>query len=215
MTNIVLSAQSRRGWPAMLAALLTAGALAAAWAAYAAAPAHAGTVPSGFKDSVVFSGLNAPTSIAFAPDGEVFVGEKSGIIKVFSSLSDTSPTVFADLRTEVHDWWDRGLESIAVDPAFPTRPYIYVSYTYDAKIGGTAPTWGSPGATDDTCPTPPGQLSPNDGCVASGRLARLTYDPGTHRWCRAARRSSSTTGAASTTRTRPAISCSGLTGCCT
>jgi glucose/arabinose dehydrogenase len=154
--------------------------VAAVVASVGAGGAGAGTVPLGFTDSVVFSGLNEPTSIAFAPDGKVFVGEKSGIIKVYSSLSATTPTVFADLRTETHNWWDRGLESVAVDPNFPTNPYVYVSYTYDAKIGGTAPTWGTPGATDDTCPTPPGQLTPTgDGCLASGRLARLTFDPNT------------------------------------
>jgi hypothetical protein len=31
----------------------------------------------------------------------VFVAEKRGVIKVFDSLTDTSPEVFADLRTNV------------------------------------------------------------------------------------------------------------------
>ena len=69
------------------------------------------TSPSqpGFSDSVVFSGLTEPTAVRFSPDGRVFVAEKSGLIKVFDSLKDTTPTVFADLRTEVHNFWDRGL----------------------------------------------------------------------------------------------------------
>src|SRR5262249_32952620 len=37
----------------------------------------------GFQESVVFGGLSTPTVVAFSPDGRVFVGEKSGIIKVF------------------------------------------------------------------------------------------------------------------------------------
>src|SRR5256885_6573188 len=55
-------------------------------------------LPTGFADTTVFSGLTAPTAVRFSPDGRVFVAEKSGLIKVFASLTDTTPTVFADLR---------------------------------------------------------------------------------------------------------------------
>ncbi|MDX6411532.1 MAG: hypothetical protein QOE91_1048, partial [Gaiellaceae bacterium] len=97
---------------------------------------------------------------------------QSGVIKVFASLTATTPTVFADLSTNVYNFWDRGLLGLALDPSFPTRPYVYVLYTYDAPIGGGAPRWGTPGVFSDPCPTPPG---PNtDGCVASARLSRLT-----------------------------------------
>jgi glucose/arabinose dehydrogenase len=121
--------------------------------------AGAATLPAGFQESVVFSGLTQPTAVRFAPDGRVFVAEKSGVVKVFDSLSDTSPTVFADLRTNVHNFWDRGLLGLALHPSFPATPYVYVLYTYDAAIGGTAPRWGTPGATSDGCPTPPGPTS--------------------------------------------------------
>jgi hypothetical protein len=60
---------------------------------------------------------------------------------------------------------------MALDPNFPASPYVYVLYTYDAEIGGTAPRWGTPGADSDPCPTPPGPTS--DGCLVSGRLSRL------------------------------------------
>jgi len=129
------------------------------------------TLPSGFQETVVFSGLTNPTVVRFAPDGRVFVGEKSGLIKVFASLSATTPTVFADLRTNVHNFWDRGLLGLALDPAFPTSPYVYVLYTHDAAIGGVAPRWGSVGGTSDGCANPPGATG--DGCVVSGRLSRL------------------------------------------
>ena len=72
-------------------------------------PVHAATLPAGFAESIVFSGLTAPTGVRFSPDGRVFVTEKSGLIKVFANLSATTPTVFHDLRTNVHDFWDRGL----------------------------------------------------------------------------------------------------------
>jgi glucose/arabinose dehydrogenase len=136
------------------------------------------TLPSGFQESVVFGGLRNPTTVQFSKDGRVFVAEKSGLIKVFDNLSDTTPTIFADLRTNVHNFWDRGMLGMALDPNFPTNPYVYVLYTHDAAIGGTAPRWGQPGATSDSCPTPPGATE--DGCVVSGRLSRLTADVNTN-----------------------------------
>jgi glucose/arabinose dehydrogenase len=139
-------------------------------AAPGAAPAA--TYPTGFSEQVVFSGHINPTAIRFASDGRVFVAEKSGLVKVYDSLSDQQPDTFADLRTQVHNFWDRGLLGLALHPDFPNTPYVYVLYTYDAAIGGTAPRWGTPGATSDPCPNPPGATA--DGCVVSGRLSRLT-----------------------------------------
>ena len=132
----------------------------------------ASVVPTGFSEMVVVSGLTEPTAAAFAADGRVFVGEKSGLIKVFDSLSDTSPTIFADLRTQVHNFVDRGMLGLTLDPQFPARPYVYVLYTYDAVPGGTAPRWGTVGGTSDGCPNPPGATT--DGCVVQARLSRLT-----------------------------------------
>ncbi len=125
-----------------------------------------------FHETVVFSGLTNPAVVRFLPDGRVVVAEKSGLIKLFDSLTDPSPTVVADLRTKVHNFWDRGLLGLAVDPNFATNNFIYVLYAHDASIGGTAPRWGTPGATSDPCPTPPGATG--DGCVISGHLSRLT-----------------------------------------
>ena len=134
-------------------------------------PAAAASLPPGFQEEIVFSGLTQPTAVRFSPDGRVFVAEKSGVIKVFDNLTDTTPTVFADLRTQVHNFWDRGLLGLALAPNFPTNPWVYVLYTFDAAIGGTAPRWGSVGGTSDGCPTPPGATA--DGCVVAGHLSRL------------------------------------------
>ena len=128
-------------------------------------PAGASTLPTGFRDSVVLSGLVNPTVLQFAPDGRIFVGQKNGVIKVFQSLTDTNPVTFADLSSKVDDYWDRGLLGMALPPNFPTDPHVYVLYAYDAPIGGTAPTW------NDACPTPPGPTT--DGCLVSGRVSRL------------------------------------------
>ncbi len=124
-----------------------------------------------FNDTTVFSGLVAPTNLRFSPDGRVFVSEKSGLIKEFDNFSDTTATIVADLTTNVHNYWDRGLLGMALDPQFTTgRPYIYVLYTYDAGIGGTAPIYGTPGVISD-----PGTNVPSGtGPIVSGRLSRLT-----------------------------------------
>jgi glucose/arabinose dehydrogenase len=135
-------------------------------------PAITAAVPSGFADNLVFGGLTFPTAIAFAPGGKVFVGEKSGIVKVFDSTSDPTATQVVDLRTAVQDYWDRGLLGLAVDPGFGAgRNFVYVLYTHDFNPEGSPTSWG------DGCPTPPG---PNtDGCPVTGNLSRIPVDPTT------------------------------------
>lgn len=162
---------SRRARGSRLLAAVTVGVSAIAGVALSAARAEAAPVPSGFQDQTVFGGLTNPTTLRFASDGRVFVAEKSGLIKVFDSLSDPTSTIFADLRTQVHNYWDRGLLGLALDPQFPANPWVYVLYTHDAEVGGIAPRWGSAGVTSDPCPSPPGPTA--DGCVVSGRVSRL------------------------------------------
>lgn len=139
-----------------------------------AAPTAATALPSGFHDDVVFSGLEEPTAVRFASDGRVFVAEKAGRLLVFDSLADPSPTVFADLRTQVYDRFDKGLLGLALDPGFPAQPYVYLLYTYDHLLGESAPApkWGQPDHSGDDCPKPSG--TGVDDCPASGRLVRLT-----------------------------------------
>jgi glucose/arabinose dehydrogenase len=147
----------------------------AATAVLVSAPVRAEpALPAGFQDEVVLDGLKDPTNLEFSKDGRIFVAEKSGVIKVFDSISDTTPTTFADLSTNVYNFWDRGLLGLALAPNFPADPHVYVLYTYDAAIGGTAPRWGTEGVPSDPCPNPPGATA--NGCVVSGRLSSLTAD---------------------------------------
>ncbi|HEX7744930.1 MAG TPA: PQQ-dependent sugar dehydrogenase, partial [Micromonosporaceae bacterium] len=167
----------RRVMRALLALALAAGVLAP----FETAPAAATTLPTGFQEQIVFSGLNQPTNVEFSPDGRIFVAEKGGRIKVFDDLADTTPTVFADLSANVHNQWDRGLLGLALAPNFPTNPWVYVLYTYDAPPGQTAPYW------NDVC------ADANNGlCVVTGRLSKLQANgnvmTGTeqvliHDWC--------------------------------
>ncbi|WP_237535494.1 LamG-like jellyroll fold domain-containing protein [Streptomyces sp. SID3343] len=133
---------------------------------------QAAAVPAKFSDDSVLTGLNQPVDVAFAKNGRVFVAEKSGVIKVFDSIADPTPTIFADLRAKVHNFWDRGLLGIALHPDFPTNPSVYVMYAHDARPGGSAPYWGNATALDDDCPSPPGAQA--KGCLITGRISKLT-----------------------------------------
>ena len=145
--------------------------------ALAASPALGATLPSGFQDEPVLTGLEEPTNVRFSSDGRIFVTEKAGKVLVFDGLNDKSPQVFADLRTNVYDTGDRGILGFALDPDFPSQPYVYLLYTYDHILGDPAapPKWGTPDTTGDPCP----DLKGSDACVVSGRLVRLTADGNT------------------------------------
>ena len=59
------------------------------------------TAAAGFQDQALpQTGLEEPTALQFATDGRLFVAEKSGRIKVFDSLSDTTPTIVVDLQNQ-------------------------------------------------------------------------------------------------------------------
>jgi glucose/arabinose dehydrogenase len=141
-----------------------------------AARAGAETLPPGFQDQVVLSGLDDPTSIAFNQDGsKVFVGLKGGVIKEFDGFGDPTPTVVADLRTEVYNHFDRGLLGLALDPQYPARPYLYALYSLDAPPGESPPYWGQPGDPNDLNDSGDPCVDPGGGdCTVTGRLARLT-----------------------------------------
>ncbi len=128
-------------------------------------------------------GVGKPQDIAIAPNGRVFVAEKTGFIRTYSSIDDTTPTLFADLRTKVHNFGARGLLSIVTDPGFPAKPYVYVYYTMDAPLGGTPPVYG--GGSFDACPEindpqdgdldKPGlqAIGAVDNCPVGSRISRL------------------------------------------
>jgi len=55
--------------------------------------------------------------------------QKNGKILRYSSLSATTPMVFADLSAEVNQYWDHGMMGLALAPTFPADPSIYVLYS--------------------------------------------------------------------------------------
>ena len=114
-----------------------------------AAPAF----PAGFVSEAVVTNLTGPTTIAFAPDGRMFIGQKDGRVRVFQN-GILLPTDFINISSQVNNYWDRGLLGLAVHPDFPNTPYIYLLYVYDP-----------PGTTD------------NGGGARVSRLLRVTANP--------------------------------------
>ena len=55
------------------------------------APGHAlaATVPSGFEDALV-AAVSAPTALAFAPDGRLFVTSREGRLRVLAGGSTST-----------------------------------------------------------------------------------------------------------------------------
>jgi glucose/arabinose dehydrogenase len=83
-------------------------------------------LPEGFGETLVAENIISPTSMAFAPDGRLFVAEKGGALRVIKNgnlLTTPFTTVAASTFSE------RGLGGVAIDPHFDTNGYIYLYYT--------------------------------------------------------------------------------------
>ena len=92
----------------------------------AAAGVHAATVPPGFTDTLVASGLNTPTAMALAPDGRIFVCQQGGALRVIKN-GVLLPTPF--LTVTVDPSGERGLLGVAFDPNFASNQLVYIYYT--------------------------------------------------------------------------------------
>ena len=88
--------------------------------------ALAATVPSGFVDTAVATGLRMPTAMAIAPDGRIFVCEQGGTLRVIKN-GTLLPTPF--LSATVSSAGERGLLGVAFDPNFGSNGFVYVYYT--------------------------------------------------------------------------------------
>ena len=81
-------------------------------------PAAAATLPAGFTESQVASGLASPTAMQFAPDGRLFVCEQGGRLRVIKD-GVLLPTPFVTLTVNASG--ERGLLGVAFDPAFASE----------------------------------------------------------------------------------------------
>ncbi len=100
---------------------------------FASAPVQAATgLPEGFSLETVTADMTATTSIAFAPDGRIFIAQKEGVVRVAEADGTLLTTPLIDLSSQTSSGYtDRGLIGIAVDPQFSANGYIYLSYTFE------------------------------------------------------------------------------------
>lgn len=82
-------------------------------------------LPPGFAAVLVAQELD-PTAMALAPDGRIFITEKSGRVRIVDN-GQLLPDPF--LILEVDNYNERGLSGIAFDPSFEQNGYLYLYYT--------------------------------------------------------------------------------------
>ena len=130
------------------------------------------------------SGGFYPTNFALAPSPStrIFIADKSGRVLMYDQAGDTTPTVSLNIRDEVHDYWDRGILGMTLDPQYVgnggVNDYVYVLYTYDddpKDTNGPVPRWQIDSNGGDGCPSPnPGGNGSNaDGCVVTAQLSKF------------------------------------------
>ncbi|WP_293692160.1 MULTISPECIES: PQQ-dependent sugar dehydrogenase [unclassified Spirosoma] len=84
------------------------------------------SLPPGFSIVQLTQSISNPTSMAFAPDGRLFIAEQAGKVRIFKNdvlLSSSFIELTVDSQGE------RGLDGIAIDPNFETNGYVYLYYT--------------------------------------------------------------------------------------
>jgi glucose/arabinose dehydrogenase len=91
-----------------------------------AGSATAATLPTGFAETQVATGLASPTAMAFAPDGRLLVAEQGGRLReITDGVLLATPFVTLDVSSA----GERGLLGLAFDPGFAFNQYVYVYYT--------------------------------------------------------------------------------------
>lgn len=86
--------------------------------------------------SVYMDALDWPIALAFAPDGRIFYAERlTGNIRIIENGS-LLPTPFYTL-TDTDATGERGLLGLALDPGFPSTPYVYAYQTHIDGANGT------------------------------------------------------------------------------
>ena len=123
-------------------------ALVVALVALAGTAAHADTTPPAMLDpnlqvtTVLSTGLTQPIAMVFLSANDFLVLEKaSGQIKrVINGVIQATPV----LDLAVNSASERGLLSIALDPGFPTNPFVYVRWTESSTGADTGVTANVP-----------------------------------------------------------------------
>ena len=97
--------------------------------------AAAQTFPTNFAGVQLASGLD-PVGMDIAPDGRIFLTEKSGKVRIVKNGA-LLPAPFVTIPN-VDNYNERGLLGIVLDPGFSSNNFLYVYYTYKAAGGSVS-----------------------------------------------------------------------------
>jgi glucose/arabinose dehydrogenase/PKD repeat protein len=111
--------------------LVTLGLTAASVVAVSPA-ATASTLPTGFEEVTLVSGLAEPTAVDWAPDGRMFIAERGGRILVLNPDGRLAATPLLDFSSRLGH---QGLAGLAVDRDFATNNFLYLGYTTATALG--------------------------------------------------------------------------------
>jgi uncharacterized repeat protein (TIGR03806 family) len=90
---------------------------------------RAASLPDGFTETRVADHLN-PVTMAFAPDGRLFLCEKQGLLRIVSGEKMLAKPAL-DLTDRIDAWNERGLLSVCFDPDFATNGWIYIYHSHN------------------------------------------------------------------------------------
>src|SRR5687768_14004498 len=74
------------------------------------------SLPPGFAEELVVTGLDTPTAMDVAPDGRIFVAEKGGTVRIVTNDGQLRSQPFLTVGADV--FRERGLGGIVLDPNF-------------------------------------------------------------------------------------------------
>ena len=87
------------------------------------------TLPTGFTEAAVATGLSSATAMEVAPNGDLWVLEQGGAVKRFRPGSTTADLVANLSPSGLRSEGERGVLGIAFDPNYATNKFVYIYYT--------------------------------------------------------------------------------------
>jgi len=98
-----------------------------------AATVRAAVVPTLFVEEAVSPvspvglAMDQPRAFAFLPDGRALIVEqRSAKVRLWRGIAAEATTTIATIDDVNSSGYERGLQGIAIDPQWPTRPFVYV-----------------------------------------------------------------------------------------
>jgi glucose/arabinose dehydrogenase len=93
-------------------------------------PVHSAVLtPTGFTDELLVPGLDQPNGMAFLPDGRLlFTEQRTGRVRMVVNGHLASEDPVLTVPELENSGYEQGLQGVAVDPAWPTRPFVYLYY---------------------------------------------------------------------------------------